>query len=202
MLGNQRARQKTVAKNDDAQANFYKLMNNSNFGYDCRDHSQNRSIPLIYDEKPQVEFITKYDSSKENNVFLTEDYFLKKCGEKYDNMSCDVINPDDDYSNKKVCIEEDYHREVEDIKEKFRKRVKREKDKLTTFEERIDKVYQDCTFTNVQDLKCTNSVKEIACEKQTTVKVSTGVLSTKLLINAKISLASFIYDCIVTFRTP
>ena len=44
VLGNQRARQEAVAKNDNVQGNFYKLMNNSNFSYDCRDHSQNRNI--------------------------------------------------------------------------------------------------------------------------------------------------------------
>ena len=80
--------------------------------------------------------------------------------------------------------------------------MKREKGKLTTFEERIDKVYEDGSYTNVQDLECTNSVKLIACKKQTKVKVSTRFLSSKLLINAKISLTIFVYDCIDTFCTP
>ena len=106
-------------------------------------------------------------------------------------MACDVMNPDDDYSNKKICIEKNYNKEVKDIKEKFRKKVKREKGKLTTFEERIYKVYEDHSYTNVQDLECKNSVKTIACKKQTAVKVSTRFLSTKLLINAKVSPASF-----------
>ena len=116
VLGNQRARQEVVA-------NFHKLMNNSNFGCDYRDHSQNRSIQLIYDEKAKVDFITKYGSSNQNNVFLTEDCFLKKCEEKYDDMACDVMNPDNEYSIKKICMEEDYHREVEDVREKVGKKL-------------------------------------------------------------------------------
>ena len=47
-----------------------------------------------------------------------------------------------------------------------------------------------------------NSVKGVACKKQTMVKVSTRYISFTLLINAKISLASFIYDCIGTFCFP
>ena len=47
-----------------------------------------------------------------------------------------------------------------------------------------------------------NSVKVVACKKQTTVKVSTRFISSKLLINAKIFRVSFIYDCIGTFCFP
>lgn len=49
VLGDQIAKQKAVAKNNDVQASFYSLMDNSNFGYDYRDNSKNRSIQLIYD---------------------------------------------------------------------------------------------------------------------------------------------------------
>ena len=41
---NQRARQEAVARSDEVQANFWKLLNNRNFGFDCRDNSQNRFI--------------------------------------------------------------------------------------------------------------------------------------------------------------
>ena len=45
----------------------------------------------------------------------------------------------------------------------------------------------------MQDLdKGGDSVKAVACKKQATVKVSTREISSKLLINAKSSLASFI----------
>ena len=47
-----------------------------------------------------------------------------------------------------------------------------------------------------------NSVKVVACKKQTTVKVSTRFISSNLLINAKIFRVSFIYDCIGTFCFP
>ena len=117
-------------------------------------------------------------------------------------MACDVMNPDDDYSDRKIYIEIDYYSEVEDITENFSKKVKREKVKLISFKEGIDEMYKDCSYTNIQDLECVNSVKVIACKNQATVKVSTKFLSAKLLINAKIFLASFVYDHIDTFCTP
>ena len=62
------------------------------------------------------------------------------------------------------------------------------------YEERLEEAYADKSYTFVQDLENegVNSVKAIACKKQTTIKVSTWYISSKLLINAKISLASFI----------
>ena len=59
-------------------------------------------------------------------------------------------------------------------------------------------------YTFVQDLEeeGVNSVKGAACKKQTVVTVSTRYISWKPLINAKISLASLIYNCIETFCFP
>ena len=74
----------------------------------------------------------------------------------------------------------------------------------TKFEDRLEQAYSDKSCTFVQDLEQndTNSVKVVACKKQNRVNVLTRFISTKLLINAEISLASFIYDCIDTFCFP
>ena len=65
----------------------------------------------------------------------------------------------------------------------------------------MEESYSDKSHTLVQDLERdgVNSIFAFACKRQQNVKVSTRYISTKLLINAKISLASFIYDCIDTF---
>ena len=65
-------------------------------------------------------------------------------------------------------------------------------------------MHTDKSYSFVQDLKqeSTNSVKSVACKKQTRVKASVLFISTKLLINAKMLVASFIYDCIGTFFFP
>ena len=68
------------------------------------------------------------------------------------------------------------------------------------YQERLEDAYAYKSYTFVQDLENegVNSVKAVACKKQTTLKVSTRYIyiyiSSKLLINANISLASFIYE--------
>ena len=71
------------------------------------------------------------------------------------------------------------------------------------YEDRLEEAYADKSYTFVQDLKNDgiNSVKAVSCKKMT-VKVSTMYISSNLLINAKISLASFMHDCIDRFRFP
>ena len=75
---------------------------------------------------------------------------------------------------------------------------------MLNYEDRLEEAYSDKSYTFVQDHEPdgVNSVKAVACKKQTIVKVSTRYTSSKLLINAKISLASFIYSGIDTFCFP
>ena len=92
--------------------------------------------------------------------------------------------------------------EIKKVTEKFGKKKKGKQ--MCKFENRLEEAYSNKSYTFVQDLEegGVTSVKANACKKQTTVKFSTRFISSKLLINAKISLASFIYDCIDTFCFP
>ena len=76
--------------------------------------------------------------------------------------------------------------------------------KIINFEDHLEEPYSDKSYTFVQELEneVANSIRAVACKKQNCVKVSTRYISPKLLINANISLASFIYDCIDTFCIP
>ena len=87
ILGNQRARQEASARCDDVQANFWKLLNNANFGFECRDDSQNKSLHLIYDENAEVEFISKYSKYDANNCFFDLDARIKNIEEYYNNLN-------------------------------------------------------------------------------------------------------------------
>ena len=57
---------------------------------------------------------------------------------------------------------------------------------MCEFENCLEEAYSDKSYTFVQDSKedSVNSVKAVACKKQTIVKVSTRFISFKLLINA------------------
>ena len=76
--------------------------------------------------------------------------------------------------------------------------------KIINFEGHLEEANSDKSYAFVQELenKGINSVRAVACKKQNYAKVSTRYISSKLLINAKISLASFIYNCIDTFCFP
>ena len=65
---NQDARKAAETK---VEKDFYKLLNNSNFGYNCRKNTYNCNLELLYDGAEQVKFIKKY-----TDIF--SDYKLKE----------------------------------------------------------------------------------------------------------------------------
>ena len=58
ILMNQKSRQES--KND-IEKDFYKLMNNSNFGYDCRNNLDNCKLVPIFDELKELTYIERYN---------------------------------------------------------------------------------------------------------------------------------------------
>ena len=84
-----------MARGDDVQANFWKLLNYVNFGFDCRDNSQNKSLHLIYNENTEVELNSKYSKYDTNNCFVDLDARIKNIEEYYSNLDNleDVSSP-------------------------------------------------------------------------------------------------------------
>ena len=72
ILVNQKSRQES--KND-IEKDFYKLMNNSNFGYDCRNNLDNCKFVPIFDELKELTYIERYHNIFDPKIseFVTAD---------------------------------------------------------------------------------------------------------------------------------
>ena len=65
ILMNQTSRQQAK---DDVTKDFYKLMNNSNFGYDCRNNLDNCKFNPIFDELNEISNVNRYHNIFDNNM--------------------------------------------------------------------------------------------------------------------------------------
>ena len=180
----------------EVQTNFWKLLNNPNFGFDDRDNSQNESLHLLYVEDAEIEFLTKYEGYKSTNPFLSLEAKIRNIAEKYK----DVENLPFDKQHFVQTLKKE---EIKKVTEEFNKKMGRKGKgkKVLNCVNRLEEAYADKSYTFVQDLKedGVNSIFAVAYKRQNNVRVSTRYIAAKLLISAKISLASFLYDCMDAF---
>ena len=88
-LMNQRSRQN--GKNS-IEKDFYKLMNNTNFGYDCRNNLDNCQFILIFDEMNEVTYWKRYyNYFSEVSKFVSSDLIRAKVKEKYIDSSWNCL---------------------------------------------------------------------------------------------------------------
>ena len=78
---NQRSRQN--AKNS-IEKDFYQLMNNSNFGYDCRNNLDNCQFVPIFDELQEITYLKRYYNYFDSKVlsFVSSDLIRQEIEEK------------------------------------------------------------------------------------------------------------------------
>ena len=64
MNQNTRKTAKTKVEKD-----FYKLLNNSNFGYNCRNNIENCTLDLLYDDLDEISYIKKFPNILQNQYY-------------------------------------------------------------------------------------------------------------------------------------
>ena len=79
---NQKSRQQS---NNNVEKDFYQLMNNSNFGYDCRNNIDNCKFVPIFDEYKEISFLNRYHNIFDAKIseFVTANLLKATIEEKY-----------------------------------------------------------------------------------------------------------------------
>ena len=95
--------QKSQESKNSAEKDFYKLMNNSNFGYDCRNNLDNCKFVPIFDEYRESTFISRYYNLFDSKVkqFITSDLIKHHIEEKF-NEKFSKLDKEDRFYNIKL----------------------------------------------------------------------------------------------------
>ena len=125
---NQKARQEAK---DKVESDFCKLLNNANFGFDCRNNLDNCRFELINDEINQLSFIKRYYNNlydKDIQPFVNSRVLEEDVNERFNNEKQKLKETDKFYSAKMRSIENRQKSEEEALnkfKEKEKKQHKR-----------------------------------------------------------------------------
>ena len=204
VLMNQKSRQQ--AKND-IEKDFYKLMNNANFGFDCRNDADSLKFQPLIDEINEISYIKKYHKLFDPKIQkFVSSKILEDHIEKEYNDELFKIKDDDPFKNLRLTqLENNKLKQLESVeclKRQEKKRKKRiKKDDLDL---RTEKLLQDRRVKTMIDFEynASNSIKSIAIKKNTNVNVTSRFIKGKMLMFAKLSIKSFVYDMIDVFCFP
>ena len=95
----------------DVEKDFYKLMNNSNFGYDCRNNADNWFFFFffqpIYDEIEELPYAKRYQNVFDQQIsdFVLTKILKSQIEEEFLNKICPLDTQDEFYKTKKNSLE-------------------------------------------------------------------------------------------------
>ena len=201
---NQKSRQlsKTTTEKD-----FYKLMNNANFGSDCRNNIDNCDFVPIFDEVNEIYSLQKYYSliNPKVNNFVSGKLIEESVNNKFTEKFHALDKNDRFYDIKFATLKNELQEGLEAAKKLTdkRKNLKR-KVTITDYYDRMNEVHQKKNVTSLIefDQQNSNSIKAVMVKKNQNIKPTTRFLSGKMLMFAKVSIKSFVCDIIDVFMFP
>ena len=200
---NQKSRQAAILP---VERDFFKLLNNSNFGIDYRNNIDNCILGPIYDNLGEISYIKNFTSIYNDETyrdFFSPGLMKEEIIQNFQNKIFNLNKNDPTYEARKKCYENKMEEELDSV-ESFAKSKNKKKRKLKYVDEKIAesldprKTKMVTEFNNYEAA----SIKSTAVKKRNNIKVTTRFMSGKLLMFAKLSLKSFIYDVIEAFCFP
>ena len=204
ILMNQKSRQ--LSKNN-IEKDFYKLMNNSNFGYDCRNNLDNCEFVPIFDELKEITYINRYFNFFDPRVskFVTGDLIRQQIEETYNDKLIKLDKEDKFYAIRLNSLKAERMSDLE-AADNFDKNNKKNKRRLNLIDytKRKDEALRDQKIKSLIDFdeEYCSSIRSLAVKKSIKVNLTTRYLNGKMLMFSKISLKSFVYDLIDVFMFP
>ena len=203
VLMNQFARQNAT---NDIEKNFYKLMNNSNFGFDCRNNLNNFRFEPLINEIEELTYIKRYHNLFDNKIkdFVSSQILEQNINQEYDQAASQIKedNPYKDIYLNEIQNKRDTDLDAVDCMKKKEKKSKKRKVK-DDFDERKTSLFANKKIKTMIDFEESNSsIKSLIIKGSTNVKVTTRFIKGKMLMFAKLSIKSFVYDMIDVFCFP
>ena len=204
VLMNQYSRQ--TAKND-IEKNFYKLMNNSNFGFDCRNNANNLKFEPLINEIEELSYIRRYHNLFDEKIksFASSMILEENINQEYD-KAMSLIKDDDPYKQIRITELKNKKEEEFDALECLKKKEKKSKKRRVKddFDDRKTSLFADRKIKTMIDFEESSScsIKALIVKASTNVKVTSRFIKGKMLMFAKLSIRSFVYDMIDVFCFP
>ena len=128
IIGNQIVRQNAKTP---MEKNFCKLMNNANFGYDCRNNSDSRYFTPIIDEIEEMSFFRKHQNICDPDVInlFSSGHLKIQINKGFDNKMA-KLKKHEFYDARKSNLEIERMKELDSIESMMKKRTKNHQKKF------------------------------------------------------------------------
>ena len=201
ILMNQKSRQ--LSKND-VEKDFFKIMNNSNSGSDCRNNLDNCKFSPIFDELGEITYINLYHNIFDEKVsdFVMTDQVKQNIEEKFNDKLMKLDKEDHFYNIKLETIKNEPLSSLESAEKIDGNKKKNKKRKnLIDYTERKQEALTNQKIKSLIDFdqEYSASIKSVAIPKDLKINLTTRFLKGKMLMFSKVSIKSFLYDLIEVF---
>ena len=194
---------KTSVKKD-----FYELMNNSNFGYDCRNNTDNCFFEPIFNELEEPSYAKRYQNLFDPDIseFVSSELLEREINKTIDNKIVTLAQNETFFEARKNSLEVQRKQKLDSVYSTRKSKQKRyEKNKQKDYQKNLKEAEKKPPKTKRLiefDTSLTCSINALAVKQGDAVKPTSRFFSRRMLMLAKISLISFIYDLVETFFLP